>query len=77
MTKAEKVKCEKLMEEAIRNAEAASEDFSNYSVEKDETNGRILFERGQNLLGYAEGIHQALVVLGFKHTRMKELSDLL
>ena len=77
MTKAEKVKCEKLMEEAINHAEAANEDFSNYSVEKDETNGRILLERGQNLLGYAEGIHQALVVLGFKHTRMKELSDLL
>lgn len=77
MTKVEKVKCEKLMEEAIRNAEAANEDFSNYSVEKDETNGRILLERGQNRLGCAEGIYQALVVLGFKHTRMKELSDLL
>lgn len=77
MTKLEYVKCEKLMEEAIKKAKAANEDFSNYNAEKDETNKRILLERGQNRLGYAEGIHQALAVLGFKHTRMKMLEDLL
>lgn len=77
MTKVEYTKCEKLMEEAIKKAKAANEDFSNYNVEKDETNKRILLERGQNRLGYAEGIHQVLAVLGFKHTRMQKLSDLL
>lgn len=77
MTKLEKAKCEILMEEAIKKAKAANEDFSNYNAEKDETNKRILLERGQNHLGYAEGIHQALAVLGFKHTRMKMLEDLL
>ena len=34
MTKLEKVKCEKLMEEAIQKAKAANEDFSNYNVKK-------------------------------------------
>lgn len=77
MTKVEYARCEKLMEEAIKKAKAANEDFSNYNTEKDEVNGRILLERGQNHLGYAEGIHQALAVLGFKHTRMQKLSDLL
>lgn len=77
MTKVEYTRCEILMEEAIKKAKAANEDFSNYNTEKDEINKRILLERGQNHLGYAEGIHQALAVLGFKHTRMKELNDLL
>lgn len=77
MTKAEKAKCEKLMKEAIKKAKVANEDFSNCSIEKDYINKRILLERGQNRLGYAEGIHQALAVLGFKHTRMKMLEDLL
>lgn len=77
MTKLEYARCEKLMEEAIKKAKTANEDFSNYNTEKDEINKRILLERGQNHLGYAEGIHQALAVLGFKHTRMKMLEDLL
>lgn len=28
-------------------------------------------------IGYADGINQALVTLGFKHDRMKELANLL
>ena len=76
MTKVEYTKCEKLMEEAIQKAKAANEDFSNCNIEKDETNKRILLERGQNRLGYAEGIYQVLVVIGFNHERMKELSEL-
>ena len=44
-------------------------------------NGKGTFEllrlQAQNHLGYAEGINQSLAVLGFKHDRMKVLSELL
>lgn len=77
MTKAEKIKCEKLMEEAIMRANDAQDDFSVEWKEDDPAQRKILCERGQNHLGYAEGIYQVLNVLGFKHERMKELSNLL
>lgn len=77
MTKVEYRKCEKLMDEAIRQGEKAREEFS----KANEKNGKGTFEllrlQAQNHLGYAEGINQALAVLGFKHDRMKVLSELL
>lgn len=77
MTKVEYKKCEKLMDEAIRQGEKAREEFS----KANETNGKGTFEllrlQAQNHLGYAEGINQALAVLGFKHDRMNDLFDLL
>lgn len=33
--------------------------------------------QGQDALGYAVGINQALAVIGFEHDNMKELSKLL
>lgn len=77
MTKVEYAKCEKLMEEAIRKAEQAKEEFNKAESEKDITSESILLEMAQNHLGYADGINQTLVCIGFKHERMKELGDLL
>lgn len=77
MTKIEYEKCEKLMEEAIRQGEKAREEFT----KANEANGKSTFEllrlQAQNHLGYAKGINQALAILNFKHDRMKELADLL
>lgn len=77
MTKVEYERCEKLMEEAIRKAKDAQKDFIDAWKEDDQLQRKILRERGQNHLGYAEGINQALAVIGFKHERMKKLSELL
>ena len=38
---------------------------------------KLLTRKADQHHGYAEGIHQALAVLGFKHEKMKELSELL
>lgn len=77
MTKAECVRCEKLMEEAIQKAKQAKEEFDKAASEKDITSKNILLEMAQNHLGYADGINQTLVCIGFKHERMKELGNLL
>lgn len=82
MTKTEYLKCEKLMEEAIRNARQAQEEYeaaekytllTNYNATEHEIEQR----KADQHIGYADGINQALAVLGFKHERMKELVDLL
>lgn len=72
MTKVEYARCEKLMEEAIRKAKDSQKDFAYALKEDDQTKRKILSERGQNHLGYAEGINQTLVCIGFKHERMKK-----
>lgn len=77
MTKVEYTRCEKLMEEAIQKAEQAMEEFNKAETEKDIYELQMLMESAQNHLGYADGINQTLACIGFKHERMKELSDLL
>lgn len=80
MTKLEITRCEKLMEEAIRNAETANEDFRKYLVaekNKSDLDMEINMRNCDYHRGYAEGIQQALVVVGFKHERIKELQELL
>ena len=77
MTKIEYARCEELMEEAIRKAKDAQKDFADAWKEDDQAQRKILCERGQNYLGYAEGINQTLVCIGFNHERMEELSELL
>lgn len=82
MTKIEKSKCEELMFEAIRNAEQAQEEYkesekykllNNYNVIQSQIEQR----KADQHIGYAEGIYQVLAVIGFKHDKMKELSELL
>ena len=80
MTKLEYKKCEKLMEEAIRNAEAANENWGKYLVAE---KNKVALDMEINMrdydyhIGYAEGINQALAVIGFKHERMAELCKLI
>lgn len=77
VTKLETMKCEKLMEEAIINAENANEEFSKADTCKDIIEKSILLAQAHNHIGYAEGINQALAVIGFKHERMEELGKLI
>jgi hypothetical protein len=77
MNKTECENCKRVMEEGIRNANQAMKEFT----EANETDSRVHFEilrmKAENHRGYAEGILQALVCIGFKHDRMRELEDLL
>lgn len=80
MTKLEYGKCEKLMEEAIWKANNANEDYRVYERLKKEgksVDAECKLRVADQEIGYAEGINQALVTLGFKHDRMKKLSELL
>lgn len=77
MNKTECENCKRVMEEGIRNANQAIKEFT----EANETASRVHFEilrmKAENHRGYAEGIVQALVCIGFKHDRMRELENLL
>lgn len=77
MTKVEYTNCEKLMEEAIQKAKQAKEEFYKVRLEKDIISKNILLATAHRHLGYADGINQTLACIGFKHDRMKELSELL
>lgn len=77
MTKLEYKKCEKLMNEAIRNVETANEEFSKAGKCYDTTERHILETKAWNHRGYAEGIIQALNVIGFKNEIMEKLNKLL
>ena len=80
MTKIEYAKCEKLIEEAIRKAKQADEEYkeagrhyANMDNVRQETEQR----KADQHYGEAVGIEQALATLGFKHDRIKELLKLL
>lgn len=80
MTKSEKKHCENLMYDAIRKANASKEDYTAY--ERLLKEGKIVDAECKLRLAdsendYAEGIRQALVCIGFRHERMKELEELL
>lgn len=80
MTKIEYGKCEKLMEEAIIKVKQSEEEYKEADCYLNAGN-HIAWEierrKADQHIGYAEGINQALAVIGFKHDRMKELSKLL
>lgn len=76
-TKIEAMKCEKLLNEAIRNAENANEEFTKADSYKDIIEKSVLLAQAHNHRGYAEGINQVLVCIGFKHERMSELGKLI
>ena len=80
MNKIEYKKCEKLMDDAVRKANDFHDDYRAYerlNKEGKETDAKCKLRLADQEIGYAEGINQALAILGFKHDRMKELSDLL
>jgi len=79
MTQKEYKRCTGLMIDAISHANRSNECYEEIRVNKALTDIQIQVKelQGQNALGYAEGINQVLVVLGFKHEKMKELQKLL
>ena len=80
MTKREKGNCKKLLCDAIRKARDSSADYAAYGRLKQQgkhTDAEAKLRLSDQEIGYAEGIHQALVFLGFTDDGMKELSDLL
>ena len=82
MTKTEYRKCEKLMLEAILKAKQAQEEYKEYEKytfmgKYNEVKAQTEQRKADQHIGYAEGINQVLAVIGFKHDRMKELSELL
>ena len=79
MTKIEYKKCEKLMEEAIQKVKQSEEEFKicGQLINENEVKADIERRKADQHYGEAVGINQALATLGFKHDRMKELSELL
>mgnify|MGYP007133045201 CR=1 FL=1 len=79
MTKIEYRKCEKLMEKGIRKARQSAEEYKTYNqlLNEDTIKAETEQRKADQHYGEAIGINQALAVLGFKHDRMKELSELL
>ena len=80
MTKLKNEKCKKLMYEAIRNARQSQEDYAEsekYKKNKNNIEWEIKQRQGDRHLGYAQGMNQVLVTIGFKHEGMKLLSQLI
>lgn len=76
MTKQEKDKCEKLLNEAALNLDRSDTEWERYENEKRDGNyidAEISLREFENHYGYAEGIYQALAVLGYKSEKMKEI----
>lgn len=80
MTKKEKNLCEIRMDNAILKALNSKEEYEKYERLKkagDEVEAEIALRRADQETGYAEGVNDLLVSLGFKHEKMKTLSELL
>ena len=80
MTKQEKIKCERLIEEMERNFENSNIEYAKYErlkKEEKKTDAECSLRNADQLLGYAQGIYQALAVLGYQSEKMKALTDLL
>ena len=80
MTNTEKIKAEKILDEAIRKHKNAINDWTEYERCKKENNlvsAEIYLRKFQDGISYAEGIYHALVTISFTHPKMKEFSDML
>ena len=80
MTKTEREKCEKLMNQAIRNTESSNEYWNEYEKAKKENrvaDAEVAIRQFDYKRGYADGIYDVLATINFKHERMKELCELI
>lgn len=79
MSKAEYIKCKKLMEEALLKAKKAHEEYDKSEDYGLECDGAWMIEQrnADQHIGEASGIYRALDMLGFTHEKMNELSELL
>ena len=78
MTKIEKERCEKLIEEAEINLERSDMEYSKYErlrKEEKKIDAECALRNADQLRGYAEGIYQALAVIGYSSESMKELTE--
>lgn len=76
MTKQEKDKCEKLLDEASLILDRSDVEWKYYENKKRDgyyVDAEIRLRSFENHHGYAEGIYQALAVLGYKSEKMKEI----
>lgn len=80
MTKIEKRRCEQLAQEAINKCLKSKEEYKNWESCKknnDSMGAHLALRKADQDYGYAEGIYQALVVVGYDSESMEELSDLI
>lgn len=80
MTKLERNKCEKLLQEAIKQKEFSEECWNAYNKfvrEENAVDAEIKLRQFENSNGYAQGIYRALAVLGIDGEGMRQLSELL
>lgn len=80
MTRVEREKCIEMMIEGICRGKISEEALKKSAEEeknKDFISARISELKGHSNLGYAQGVNQVLVQLGFKHPKMEELSKLI
>ena len=80
MTRVEKEKSEILIDEAFINYKCSQTEWEIYEAFNKEGNSieaEFHLRRFQDKRSFAEGIYQALAVLGFKCPKMKEFSKLL
>ena len=71
MTKIEYDACLKLLKTAVDLMDLVQEELNQY----DKTGDIIHSYVGYNYMGQAEGIHQTLVALGFKHPELNKLAE--
>lgn len=77
MTKQEKDKCERLMDEIVLSLDRSDSAWKSYEGKKRDgyyVDAEIRLRSFENHHGYAEGIYQALAVLGYKSEKMAEIS---
>lgn len=80
MTKIEKRRCEQLAQEALKSLRNASTEYGEWELlgrGNSPTAAQISLRKADRHQGYAEGIYQALVVIGYNSESMKELSELI
>lgn len=79
MTTIEHEKCEKMMNQAIRNMETSNEYWNEYEKAKKENrvaDAEVAMRRFDYYRGRADGVCGALVTIGFQHEEMKKLCEL-
>ncbi|MBZ9622880.1 hypothetical protein G9F71_008440 [Clostridium sp. FP2] len=78
MTNIEKKKCENLCIEAIKNIEESNSLYEEAEkIDREFHQATTQLRRADNKRGYAEGINQALAVIGYTSENMKKLSKLI
>ena len=78
MTKIEKNKCEKLCLEAISEMQESNELYDkDFKENRDAHFATVELRRADNKRGFAEGMYQVLVSIGYKSDSMKKLYELI